>query len=380
MRFFPSEFVSCDLLSVRMTQRRSGSLVDGEEKNMPLLNDLLCYVFNATKRFSLDDISVKVARFYLPECINEAKQMLWQNFSSSLPPFENRRDTLKRKAAEAEMEDILTAMKMIDSHSNGDDSPLFVSKDPFNMPSNSLTDQLPERMLTLEQEMRDLKTMIMNGMNRPNARDSWFNSGKSSWDCGNTECPPPSGQESLCGDDSCDDTTLLKGNASLNTGMGAGAQPPGAYSYAQMAGGGKTDHSDDYRIANGSKGRRWKKPKTKDGPAPTQENARQQAPKRAPCISGTKLNTTLRSGPQRTNIFVFRVNRELDESHVTQHLNSEHVKVLSIEEKSKDDAAAKSFHVLIESDDLKAVFQPSFWPKGICCKKFYIKKKEDGSK
>ena len=366
-----------------MPRSRSASLQDNDEvsSNKPVLNDLLCYVFSAMRRFSFDDISGKVVKFYLPGCINAAKQLLWENFSSLLPPLVSRQDTAKRKASEAEVDDIMMALKLIDSKSKGDDLVLFVAKDPFNMPSNSLTDQLPQRMMAFESEMSPLKSVILNMARRPvTQRDSWYDSGKSFWDISEQEYSSlPVLKDPLLESAGGDDITSVKQSASSASGAGSAAQRPvaAAASYAKAVGTDQEVDSDGFQTVKGPKWKKAHKTKVQAAP-PAEKNSQPPLSRRPPCISGTKLNTTFRSGPRRANIFVFRVHNDFDASHVTDHLQNGHVNVLNIEKKSKDDAAAKSFHVLIESDNLKEVFEPSFWPKGVCCKKYYTK--NNGSK
>jgi len=93
-------------------------------------------------------------------------------------------------------------------------------------------------------------------------------------------------------------------------------------------------------------------------------------------VYGTKKSTTIRSGPRRHELFVFRVHNEIDDENIKQFLVDENVNVHELERVSREDAWTKSFRVVISSNDLSAVLNADFWPDGIGCRRFWKKKTE----
>ena len=119
---------------------RSAASASCEEPHEPqlVINELLAYAFDELKRSPCNDVKAQILRFYCASSISSAKHMLWEKFSSSLSAFAPRRDTAKRVAAEADLDDIMAAVAKIDSQCDGKEPHIiFVVKNVRNVPPPS---------------------------------------------------------------------------------------------------------------------------------------------------------------------------------------------------------------------------------------------------
>ena len=103
-------------------------------------------------------------------------------------------------------------------------------------------------------------------------------------------------------------------------------------------------------------------------------------PKSRPTIiRGTRGHCTLRAGPVTRELFVFRVHPDHNEDDIKSFLNDEGVDVTPIERVSSDSSYTHSFHFVIKLLDADHVFKQDFWPDGICCRRFFHRRTQDGS-
>ncbi len=94
-------------------------------------------------------------------------------------------------------------------------------------------------------------------------------------------------------------------------------------------------------------------------------------------VFGTRQSTVLRSGPRRHDLFVFRVDDNIEDDSIKEFLAGENVKVHDLERVSRDDAWTKSYRVTVETSDLTAILTPDFWPDGIGCRRFRRRKTQE---
>jgi len=90
-------------------------------------------------------------------------------------------------------------------------------------------------------------------------------------------------------------------------------------------------------------------------------------------VYGTRQDTTLRSGPRRFDLFVFRVHNDITDEDIKLFLNKEDVTVRELEILSSDNAWTKSYRVSVETKSIDMMLQPEFWPDGIGCRRFWRK-------
>ena len=356
-----------------------------------VVNDLLCYVFSAMKRISMQAISDNILMFYPNVAINDAKHVLWDAYQESLGPMETRRNSVKRTAATADLDDILSAAKDIDSTCCGDDGMpvIFVSKDAFSMPCNQIpTSGSRNRLEILEYEMKELKSLIKQAFDRDHYPfgPSNVQNPNSIWDMPNSYANHDI-HSSRSMENETDTTTAKQLSPEIQVHSTdesvTNARPPcppppipaQQPSYAAVA------EQLPFKVVES---RRKPPKKTVDdagdvgGPSRIKQPGGVKGRARPKVCTGSRTGTSFGAGPQRADLFVFRVKNEFCEDDVVKYLSDQKVNAVTIERVSRDDAVTKSFHVVVECFDIKSVFNPEFWPLGVGCKRFY-KIKKNGS-
>jgi len=88
-------------------------------------------------------------------------------------------------------------------------------------------------------------------------------------------------------------------------------------------------------------------------------------------VYGTKQSGKLKSGPRRTELFVFRVSKDIDIDSIKTYLTDEGVAVADIERTSSEQAYTNSYHIIVEGVDPSMVLSADFWPEGIGCRRYW---------
>ena len=341
-------------------------------------------------------ISDNILMFYPDEAINVAKRARWDAYPASLGPMETRRNSVKRTAATADLDDILSAAKDIDSTCCGEDTlpVVFVSKDAFSMPCNQIpTSGSRNGLDVLEHELKELKSLLKQALERGHGSFGPFNTQPSTsiWDMPDSFANHDTHSSRYTENDT--DTTSAKQllpetQAHASEESVGHAQPPRPPrppppppaqqpSYSAVA-----EQLPFKVVENRRKPRKIHAAAANDGgtdgPSANKPPGSSKGQARSKVCTGTRTGTSFGAGPQRADIFVFRVKNEFYEEDVVQYLTDQKVDAVTIERVSKDDAVTKSFHVVVECFDIKSVFNPNFWPLGVGCKSFY-KPKNNGS-
>ena len=63
-------------------------------------------------------------------------------------------------------------------------------------------------------------------------------------------------------------------------------------------------------------------------------------------------------------MFLFRVNRDVSEAIVKEHMNGKDLKYVSIKTMSNAEAVFKSFLITVEAKDYGTFMNPDVWPSG----------------
>ena len=79
-------------------------------------SELLCYIFNKYSSDTHDAIYSAVSEFYGSESVEDAKQLLWQSYSSHLGTYPQHKG---KKAKEKNLRDIMSSLKIIDRKFSG---------------------------------------------------------------------------------------------------------------------------------------------------------------------------------------------------------------------------------------------------------------------
>lgn len=324
----------------------TGSLDDDTTGAQYVVNELLVYVFNHMKKHPMDSIKTVLLDFYCAEAISEAKKKLWDSFTDQLPSFERRTNRGQRNANEKEVDDILNSMKIIDAKfSDIKTLPVVfvavnLSQLPNVNPGELETVSLLERVTRLERQMA---TVV-----QPPGKT--FASVVSSAKKSTNDRPrqePRSRQQ-------------LMVNLPSQQNISAGTWSDTA-----------TCDNDDNEgfILPPEQIRKLRKKEQRES-----ETERPKTKPKTKPVYGTRQDTQIRAGPRRCELFVFRVDKEIEDDQLGAFLASEQVKVHELECISKPEAWTKSYRIAVETPDPSAILQPDFWPDGIGCRRFWKKR------
>ena len=85
-------------------------------------------------------------------------------------------------------------------------------------------------------------------------------------------------------------------------------------------------------------------------------------------------NATLKAGPRRHKIFIFRVDSETSEDQIKDFVEGDNRYVVNIEFKSQTDSWTKCYRLVVQCPDLEHLLDPSFWGNGIDVRQYFIKR------
>ena len=91
--------------------------------------------------------------------------------------------------------------------------------------------------------------------------------------------------------------------------------------------------------------------------------------------TGTRTSAKLMSAPRRYELFVFRVNENATVDDIKDYINCDNMAVIGIDCMSNENNYTKSYHVVVEGRELERLYDPEFWPDGVCCRRFRHKAK-----
>ena len=92
--------------------------------------------------------------------------------------------------------------------------------------------------------------------------------------------------------------------------------------------------------------------------------ARKRRPK-AKVVAGKSISgNTFKGGPTTRNVFLFRVNRDVSEAIVKEHMNCKDLEYVSIKTMSNAEAVFKSFLITVEAKDYVTFMNPDVWASG----------------
>lgn len=130
-----------------------------------VINEFLCYVFDAKNRDTQCDIVNVVTEFYCDDAVIDAKDVLWQHFDKDIGAKVSRRESQSQTRRKKNVDDIVKAVSKIDeTYPEEDLRPvIFVAKDLCKLPcksSNSANDNnnVENRVKILELQMAELLT------------------------------------------------------------------------------------------------------------------------------------------------------------------------------------------------------------------------------
>ena len=144
----------------------------------------------------------------------------------------------------------------------------------------------------------------------------------------------------------------------------------GVKTYANMV----PSQDEDFTPVVYKRNRRNAQPATnapQDNNAATKRNETGKKARKGGFVTGSRQNATIKSGPCRLDLFVFRVSREVDEDDLTEDIKAQGAQIVEIKRMSADSRASSSYRVILECNDPRKVMTSDFWPSGVCVRRFY---------
>ena len=395
-------------------------------------NELLCFVFDRFSANTYNDLKITVTNFYGSEAVNNAKELLWQNYSSHLWSYPRHKG---KKTKERNINDIIEAIKIIDQKFSTGSLPVeFFALRLVNLP-NFKVNHVLDRIQRIEDMMQELPTrtemqnaQVLNmrptvtsvglQITPPDTNDviDQFSNGVNVGQDGDA------GQEnvshnvdtmvsssSLDEDDmSCEATLepsvipetqiehLSPGVSNCQNGSTPTPATP-----VQVSSGGllrldlktSADSISLSPIERSSSGEHSplliSQQLSSSVNLPTSGNwpQRENTPKndngvfqevrkkrrRKSMVIGTNKDINIASN-RKHHVFITHVRAEVDDECVKRFINKKtFVSSCELIKVGKEDLKNKSFHAIIETNHIKRVLTPEFWPSGIAVRRFYCK-------
>ena len=370
---------------------RSGSVSMKDGLQSFVVNELLAFAFDEAGRTPVTTVKSEILKFYTSNSITAAKKMLWENYSSSLPPMSSHRDTAKRSAADADVDDVMEAVVTIDSQKEGKKelhTVFVVLRNLRNLPtipshphSAPKTDEqtaesiakIMTRLEGIEHQMGYMSSLMHGDALQGKGSHPWLvHYGDDASECDtyitsvkhSMQCSS-SGSSSNAPHREMPDAESPQRPASYAEAVRAHANSVTSAALPNSGAGGSTSgakpHNEDFTLVKS-------------------RHKRRSRPKKSQPIVGSRKDTNLKAGPCLSDVFIYRVGKEVTEDDISKFLEDEGVIPRVLEMTSNQNAPAKSFHAQLECSDVRKVRSADFWPEGWCCRPWYPRRNHGDDK
>ena len=390
-------------------------------------NECLSYAFFHFSKFPTDSIKRILLSFFLPSEISEAKSLLWKCFPLILGDISKRRSTVSRSASEADVIDIMEAVKAVDgaqvcSHrflcGNLDRIPKFA-------PDEASLFSLADRVSSLERDFIKLQERVAvspplfasvtavpscsaTAVSSSTAGPHCYGQPTSQWADNlqlvalpplkgsmsqqtvttsgmqmlNNKQPLQKKQPPLSGPIDCTDVLQLVDLPSVSSDGSKSNKLHQARHLLQQGDGSRkqfNQQSQGNSHAQGNSGHTGKS--NRDANFHGQRDNRKnklvtdndgfQLVQRKKHVFGTNKGYKQLSQPRTAALFVHRINKNIGPEDVKEVCEAGGVHVYEIEEVSKENASMRSFRVVIDFIKLDTALTDEFWPEGVGCKRYF---------
>ena len=94
-------------------------------------------------------------------------------------------------------------------------------------------------------------------------------------------------------------------------------------------------------------------------------------------VFGNGSDDVITSSLQKYELLVFQVNKSTTDEEVKSFLERKKVHVLNIKRVSAEELASNSYHVIVDSRDMRTIINSDCCPSGVGCRKFH-KRRQGG--
>ena len=375
-------------------------------------SELLCYIFNKYSSDTHDAIYSAVSEFYGSESVEDAKQLLWQSYSSHLGTYPQHKG---KKAKEKNLRDIMSSLKIIDRKFSGALpvefyalrlENLFILGDKgISTPIASDTTITAPMLSHAGDNQCDLNTLI-DPCAEPEVRPSEASTSSVLDKSRSDKMDSPLHTPGLI-DLDCDitietmvipetqlDTSTSDFLASVPTGImpsspercvfrgsrSCSRSPPPLNHMNEQSQQHKSGNSTPELFSQivssndmPTSGKWSLKKRKSSSSGRVRSQFVKNTKKGRTLVVGSNKNTSLISN-RRFHIFVTRVSLNTDDECVAQYIKNQPI-ISSCEliNVSKEGSRNKSFHAIIETDHINTVLTSDFWPTGIAARRYFLK-------
>lgn len=302
-----------------------------------LVNELLAYASYYINRCPIDKLHPAIVKFFVPAEIELAKDALWPFITESDPSKKKtlRKDSTSRSASEANVADILQALKNTDLEKVN-----FVARDLERLPKWGPEEisllALADRLAHVEAELLVVKEDVAN-------------ISQTKLPTSNTE---QASQRPAEGPSRASQRQPVKPTYSnavkVQPSSLVSSVPPRSQTSGQR---------NNFPVSQVSH-----KPSVAD---------RNRKPARPKGVVGKSKNDKIKGESRKTDIFLYRVSKITDDQEIKSLFTNAGIPIYSMEKVSHKDAQMKSFKITIPLTDYENVCNEQFLPENIMCRRFY---------
>lgn len=312
----------------------------GLERPKYVVNELLAYACYYINTSPVEKIHTVIAKFFVLNEIETAKNTLYETMGDALGKKHVRKDSLTRPASDANVTDILTALK---NHWSIEAGPQFVALDMARIPKWGPEEislyTLTDRMNLMEYEMNKMKQEL-HALS-VNTADAMTNHNK-------VNTHDDIGPEIS--------TNILQNDTNINDKKTYSAVFKAAPSHP------RTDGLQPF-----SNKPRNTHEKHTNGIMSTKKHGRT----RPKPIIGKCKKENIRGVCKKTDIFIYRVLNDTEDAAIEKLFKDAKIPVFSFERVSHAEAKMKSFKVNIPLSNFDDVCNPDFLPEDVMCRRFF---------
>ena len=326
-----------------------------------IFDPVLAFITHSVSNSTSEHIQAACRDFYTLVEVNNAKDKLWKAGDSAiLPSFVRRRDSSVRSEIDATIGDIVKGIQLLDDADKLPTVAVLVSDldripkaRPAEMCSISMVErmgQLEARLISTERRLNDLESG-MKDSDAPKDSCSMSYSGAVTKETSTTQSVyrkpkksdiPTNLQVKLPALSNLKSTTHISGS---HTSLASDISKPSLYS-----------EGFEY---------------------PASHKRKRNNLKRKVVVKGTQKSCSLKGAPEPSrDIFVYRVQKDTADSEITDYVKDQNISIRSIEKMSNTESKFDSFRLEVSVSDMYRLFEPNFWPEGICVRKFFRPKQK----
>ena len=371
-------------------------MVDPCSSIAPIVNELLTYTLFHFNICSYDEIKQTVLDFYTPDEIKEAKELFWSSQSEKLPLFESRRDSASRSAQEANIIDLLNAIKKIDNEEAQlpQFSAVNLSRLPKNTPRDLDSMTKSEQLSEIEHRCESAEKRSIRNTDRINDLFNMYNEvqdnilqlrrsianeiqlmkkeqridtlGVPDKQVLNPSSKPINTRppEKVVSENSWVKVVKANGKKGSKKMLGNTDQRNLESTKFTVSNPGTSDNAENSQISNAS-----------DFEIPREQRKRKARANRK-AVFGRNSTGTLKGAPRRVDMFVFHLEKETDIDLVQTYVEDKNVNVFKAECVSHEDSVYKSFRITVDFSDRERMLEEDFWPQGVGCRQFFRRRQK----